>query len=145
MLEGKGPSFPNPLSDKTPSSDLYKKLVQEHLDIPSMVGRELKYVFEAIKTTRKKLAGRVPLIGFVGAPWTLLVYMVEGGGSKMYRHVKSWIFKHPLESKRLLQRISEVCVEFLARQVLAGAQVRIKILLATGMPRPPILIRDILL
>jgi len=72
--------------------------------------------------TRKKLAGRVPLIGFAGAPWTLMSYMIEGGGSKMFTEVKRWIFTWPEESKALLQRITDVVVEFLAKQVRAGAQ-----------------------
>ena len=73
--------------------------------------------------TRKKLDGRVPLFGFCGAPWTLMVYMIEGGGSKLYREVKRWIYQYPQASTALLQRISEVCVEYLALQVKAGAQV----------------------
>ena len=73
--------------------------------------------------TRQKLAGRVPLIGFCGAPWTLLCYMVEGGGSKMFIQTKTWIYKYPEESKALLQKIAELCVEYLALQVQAGAQV----------------------
>lgn len=83
---------------------------------------ELGYVFDAITLTRKKLAGRVPLLGFVGAPWTLMSYMIEGGGSKMFIHAKTWIFKYPETSKQLLERITEVCIEFLAQQVVAGAQ-----------------------
>jgi uroporphyrinogen decarboxylase len=85
--------------------------------------RRLDYVYAAITLTRQRLRGRVPLIGFCGAPWTLLCYMVEGGGSKLFVRAKMWIYRWPAESRRLLQRIAEVCVEYLARQVLAGAQV----------------------
>lgn len=85
--------------------------------------RELGYVYEAITLTRKKLAGRVPLFGFCGAPWTLLCYMVEGGGSKLFKEVKTWIYRYPNQSKRLLQKITDVCVEYLALQVKAGAQI----------------------
>jgi uroporphyrinogen decarboxylase len=50
--------------------------------------------------------------------------MVEGGGSKIFKEVKTWIYKYPEETKALLQKISELCVEYLALQVKAGAQVR---------------------
>lgn len=87
------------------------------------VAKELDYVYKAITLTRKKLDGRVPLFGFTGAPWTLLCYMVEGGGTKLFKEVKTWIYKYPEETKALLQKISELCVEYLALQVKAGAQV----------------------
>lgn len=113
MLDKKGPHFPDPL--RVPS-DMDK--LRTTVDVKEQLG----YVFDAITLTRKKLAGRVPLLGFVGAPWTLMSYMIEGGGSKMFIHAKTWIFKYPTESKRLLERITEVCIEFLAQQVVAGAQ-----------------------
>ncbi|KAF8424567.1 uroporphyrinogen decarboxylase [Tirmania nivea] len=116
MIEKKGPHFPHPLRD--PNSPEFEQVVTRDVDVKE----ELGYVFEAITLTRKKLEGRVPLIGFVGAPWTLMSYMIEGGGSKMFNLVKGWIFKHPAESKRLLQRVAEVCVDFLVEQVVAGAQ-----------------------
>ncbi|KAJ3028103.1 hypothetical protein HK097_006030, partial [Rhizophlyctis rosea] len=86
------------------------------------VDTELGYVFDAITLTRTKLAGRVPLFGFVGAPWTLMAYMIEGGGSRTLSKAKSWLFNHPEESKQLLQRVTDVCVDFLVGQVKAGAQ-----------------------
>ncbi|KAF8076046.1 Uroporphyrinogen decarboxylase [Lyophyllum atratum] len=86
------------------------------------VQKELKYVFEAITQTRKALNGEVPLIGFCGAPWTLFAYMIEGGGSKTLQKAKTWLFKYPEESKALLLRIADVCVDFLVGQVKAGAQ-----------------------
>ncbi|RPB00857.1 uroporphyrinogen decarboxylase [Choiromyces venosus 120613-1] len=113
MLEAKGPHFPHPLRKLEDMAQL-----KEEVDV---VG-ELSYVFDAIRLTRKKLAGQVPLIGFVGAPWTLLSYMIEGGGSRTFMFAKTWIFKYPRETRDLLSRITEVCIEFLARQVLAGAQ-----------------------
>lgn len=87
------------------------------------VKKELQYVYDAISVTRRKLEGRVPLIGFCGAPWTLFCYMVEGGGSKLFKEVKTWIFKHQDDTKAMLQKIAELCVEYLALQVVAGAQV----------------------
>ncbi|EPS45844.1 hypothetical protein H072_251 [Dactylellina haptotyla CBS 200.50] len=113
MIEHKGPSFPEPLRKP---SDL------EKLNPKVDVKKELGYVFDAISLTRRKLEGMVPLIGFSGAPWTLMSYMIEGGGSKMFIHVKTWVFKYPEESKRLLQMITDVVVEYCAEQVVAGAQ-----------------------
>lgn len=109
-----GPHFPDPLRHP---DEMPKKLT----DKPD-VKKELQWAFDAITMTRKKLDGEVPLLGFCGAPWTLMVYMIEGGGSKMYRFVREWIYKWPQESKELLQRITDVAVEFLALQVAAGAQ-----------------------
>ncbi|KAL7266752.1 Uroporphyrinogen decarboxylase in heme biosynthesis [Rhizina undulata] len=114
MLEAKGSYFPDPLR----SPENLKKL---RTDVD--VNEELGYVFEAITLTREKLDGRAPLLGFIGAPWTLMSYMIEGGGSKIFRFVKSFILKWPEESKWLLARIKEVAVEFLAQQVVAGARI----------------------
>jgi len=114
VLMTPGPYFPNPLV--TPADvEKLNKVVDVH--------KELGYVFEAITQTRTELNGEVPLIGFCGAPWTLFAYMVEGGGSKTFQKVKTWIFKYPEESKALLMRIADVCVDFLVGQVEAGAQV----------------------
>jgi uroporphyrinogen-III decarboxylase len=55
--------------------------------------KELGYVFAAISETKKRLAGRVPLIGFCGAPWTLFAYMIEGSGSKTFMKSKGWLYK----------------------------------------------------
>lgn len=117
MVDKKGPHFPNPL--RSPDDGQYAEVMKRDVD----VAKELDYVYKAITLTRKKLQGRVPLIGFCGAPWTLLCYMVEGGGSKIFKETKTWIYKYPEETKALLQKIAEVCVEYLALQVKAGAQV----------------------
>lgn len=116
VLMNPGPQFPNPLV--TPAD--FSKL-SPVVD----VNKELKYVFDAITRTRTELNGEVPLIGFCGAPWTLFAYMIEGGGSKTLQLAKTWIFKYPEESKTLLLRIADVCVDFLVGQVKAGAQVRL--------------------
>jgi uroporphyrinogen decarboxylase len=117
MVDKKGPHFPNPL--KSPDDGQYAEVLNKKVD----VAKELDYVYKAITVTRKKLKGRVPLIGFCGAPWTLLCYMVEGGGSKLFIQSKTWVYKYREESKALLQKIAEICVEYLALQVKAGAQV----------------------
>jgi uroporphyrinogen decarboxylase len=109
------PSLPNPL--RTPE-DLAR--IPKEID----VNKELGYVFEAVNLTRRNLQGEVPLIGFCGAPWTLMAYMVEGGGSKTYQKAKEWLYRWPEASEELLSRIAAVCVDLLVGQVLAGAQVR---------------------
>lgn len=117
MIDKKGPHFPRPLH--SPEDEQFQEIMAREVD----VSKALNYVYEAISLTRKKLNGRVPLFGFCGAPWTLLAYMVEGGGSKLFVHAKTWIYRYPTESKLLLARLSNLCVEYLAQQVVAGAQV----------------------
>ena len=114
MIEAKGPTFDDPLV--TPED--IKKL-KTTVDVRT----ELGYVMDAISLTRRELNGRVPLLGFIGAPWTLLAYMIEGGGSKTFTKAKSWLFKYPQEIKDLLQRITDIVIDFLVEQIIAGAQV----------------------
>lgn len=114
MEPSKGPVLPEPLVDPSHLARL-----RENVD----VDKELGYLFEAIRLTRMGLNGRVPLIGFCGAPWTLMAYMVEGGGSRNYEKAKGWLYKYPKESKELLMRVADVCADMLVGQVLAGAQV----------------------
>ncbi|KAJ6579094.1 Uroporphyrinogen decarboxylase [Mycena vulgaris] len=114
VLMTPGPFFPEPLD--TPADISKLRAVVD-------VDKELGYVFEALTQTRMALAGEVPLIGFCGAPWTLFLYMIEGGGgSKTFQKSKTWLFKYPEESKALLMRIADVCIDFLVGQVKAGAQ-----------------------
>ena len=117
MVDKKGPHFPEPL--KSPDDGQYAEVLKRDVD----VAKELEYVYNAITLTRKKLQGRVPLIGFCGAPWTLFCYMVEGGGTKTFIQSKTWIYRYPEETKAMLQKIAEICVDYLALQVKAGAQV----------------------
>ncbi|KAF9114481.1 hypothetical protein BGX27_010711 [Mortierella sp. AM989] len=114
MPPGKGPLLPNPLVDP---EDMRRRL-KEKVNVHS----ELQYVFDAITMTRHALDGRVPLIGFVGGPWTLMAYMTEGTGNRMLTKAKNWLHKYPGESQELLQRITDVCVDSLVGQVRAGAQ-----------------------
>lgn len=117
MLDGKGPHFPDPLS--SPEDKQFQEVLERDVDVKE----SLQYVYDAITMTRKKLRGRVPLFGFCGAPFTLLCYMVEGGGTKVFKQTKTWIYKHSDASRQLLQKIAELCVEYLAHQVIAGAQI----------------------
>ena len=114
MVPEKGPVLPEPLLDPS-----HLDRLTSNVDIETSLG----YQLDAITLTRKKLDGRVPLIGFVGAPWTLMAYMVEGGGSRTFEKSKSWLYKWPEESRRLLMIIADVCADLLVGQVLAGAQV----------------------
>ena len=123
VLMNPGPSFPDPLNTPEDVAKLHGQVD---------VQKELGYVFEAITQTRHALNGEVPLIGFCGAPWTLFSYMIEGGGSKTFQKCKAWLFKYPEESKALLNRIADVCVDFLVGQIKAGAQVRLHL-------QPPVL------
>ncbi|OLL23226.1 Uroporphyrinogen decarboxylase [Neolecta irregularis DAH-3] len=112
MEEKRGPVFPEPLVVPMDLKRLHRPDVKKELD----------YVFKALRLTRTELNGRVPLIGFCGAPWTLMSYMIEGGGSKSFAKVKSWIFAYEKESLGLLNLLTDVCVDFLVEQVHAGAQ-----------------------
>ncbi|XP_076234251.1 uroporphyrinogen decarboxylase [Calliopsis andreniformis] len=112
MVPGTGPVLPNPLKDP---SDLVR-LVQPDVE------KDLKYVGDAITLTRHNLQGKVPLIGFTGAPWTLMSYMIQGGGSSTMTKARTWLYKYPEDSHKLLQLITNVIVDYLVMQVKAGAQ-----------------------
>ncbi|XP_062920531.1 uroporphyrinogen decarboxylase [Mobula hypostoma] len=113
MVPGKGPTFPEPLNEP---ADLEK--LNENVD----VNQKLAYVFQAITLTRHKLKGDVPLIGFSGAPWTLMAYMIEGGGSNTMSKAKRWLYQHPLVCHKLLKILTNVIINYLVGQVAAGAQ-----------------------
>ncbi len=113
MVVGQGPVLPDPIARP---SDL------ERLRNPD-VDEELGYVFDAIRRTRIDLDGRVPLIGFSGAPWTLMAYMVEGSGSKSFSHARSWLHLEPAAAHRLLDKLTDVIIEYLMGQIRAGAQI----------------------
>ncbi|MDO6460543.1 uroporphyrinogen decarboxylase [Granulosicoccaceae sp. 1_MG-2023] len=83
---------------------------------------ELRYVMDAVRTIRRELNGKVPLIGFTGSPWTLATYMVEGGGSKDYAHIKGMLFGEPAVLHELLEKTTRTVINYLNAQVAAGAQ-----------------------
>ncbi|XP_059612277.1 uroporphyrinogen decarboxylase [Phlebotomus argentipes] len=112
MHPGKGPVFPEPLSGPDDIARL----------TPDGAVERLKYVGEAITMMRHLLDGKVPLIGFSGAPWTLMGYMIEGGGSQTMSKAKAWISDHPEATKKLLDLLTEIIVDYLEMQVKAGAQ-----------------------
>jgi uroporphyrinogen decarboxylase len=111
LVENLGPLLPDPV---TTAGDL------DRLRVPD-VAEELHYVFEALRMTRAALGGRVPLIGFAGAPWTLLCYMVQGKGSKTFDEARAFAFRDPATAHRLLEMITETTIAYLSAQVAAGA------------------------
>jgi uroporphyrinogen decarboxylase len=110
MVEKRGPWFPNVVSS---SSDLKKLRIADGVD-------DLSYVIEAIKITKKALNGRVPLIGFAGAPWTIFAYMVEGSGSKTFSKARAMLYTEPALSHQLLQMITDSTINYLKAQISAG-------------------------
>ena len=111
MVESKGPILPDPI--KT-SNDLNRIIVPD-------VNETLGYVFDAIKLIKQELNNRVPLIGFAGAPWTLLCYMVQGKGSKTFDEAKEFCYNQPALAHQLLQMITDTTIAYLKGQVAAGA------------------------
>jgi uroporphyrinogen decarboxylase len=111
MEEGKGPSLP--------------KIIETQKDIDALItdGAEdsLRYVYDALSLTKRELNGRVPLIGFAGAPWTILCYMVEGKGSKTWEKAKQFAYAQPLLAHQLLQKITQITISYLKLQARAGA------------------------
>ncbi|SRR5579883_599011 len=112
--EGKGgPRFPEPIR-------LYKQIKELNAGDPR---KQLSYVTDAIKLTKERLNGRVPLIGFSGAPWTLFAYMVEGQGSKDFHIAKQMLFTRNEDAHLLLRKLSDVVAQYLIAQIEAGADI----------------------
>src|SRR5215217_4062162 len=113
MEEGRGPSLPKTIK------------VQKDIDALQTDGVEenLKYVLDALTLTKKELNSRVPLIGFAGAPWTILCYMVEGKGSKTWDGAKQFAYTQPELTHQLLQKITDITINYLVAQTKAGADV----------------------
>lgn len=111
FAEGEGPIIHNPVRDRAAVDRL--KVIDD---------TELQYVMDAISLTRKMLAGRVPLIGFAGAPFTLASYAIEGGSSRNYIHTKQMMYREPEIWHRLMDKFARVITGYLRRQIKAGAQ-----------------------
>ena len=84
--------------------------------------KDLGYVMDAVRTIRRELNGRVPLIGFSGSPWTLATYMVEGGSSKDFRKSKAMLYDQPQAMHTLLDKLAQAVTSYLNGQIRAGAQ-----------------------
>lgn len=111
MVEKRGPLFPDTVRSE---ADLTKLHISD--------GSELRYVTDAIQITKKALNGRVPLIGFAGAPWTIFSYMVEGHGSKTFSAAREMLYTQPAFSHKLLQMITDSTINYLKAQIESGAQ-----------------------
>lgn len=112
MVEAKGPRFP--------------EVIEKQSDVDALIFGEnaaerLSYVYDALKFSKKALAGRVPLIGFAGAPWTILAYMVEGSGSKTFSRARRLLYAEPATAHALLQKITDTTIAYLRGQLAAGA------------------------
>ncbi len=112
FAEGEGPRFRNPIRNETQITALGVPDPEE----------ELRYVMDAVRTIRRELNGRVPLIGFSGSPWTLATYMVEGSSSKDFRTIKAMLFERPELLDQLLDTVAQSVALYLNAQINAGAQ-----------------------
>ncbi len=112
FLEGRGPVFDAPIRD---FSRIDRLDSIDHSD-------KLDPIYEAVRLARKELEGRVPLIGFAGAPWTLAAYMIEGSGSKTFRHARAALYTHPDDMHALLDRLTREIILYLKNKITAGAQ-----------------------
>ena len=111
FAEGEGPKFTRPLQSEADIAAL---------QVPDMA--KLRYVFDAVSSIRRALNGRVPLIGFSGSPFTLACYMVEGGGSKEFRQIKTLLYRRPELLHRILNITAQAVTAYLNEQIAAGAQ-----------------------
>lgn len=109
MVEKKGPVFPRVVEQE---SDLEQLHVAQYEDF--------HYTPEAIEIAIKEINGRVPVIGFAGAPWTIFAYMVEGAGSKTFSVARKMLYTRPRMAKKLLQLITDSTIAYLKAQVAAG-------------------------
>ncbi|HVI58260.1 MAG TPA: uroporphyrinogen decarboxylase [Luteimonas sp.] len=112
FVEGEGPKFRDPVRDAAAIA---------RLGVPDME-TELRYVMDAVRTIRRELGGKVPLIGFSGSPWTLACYMVEGGGSKDFARIKAMALNEPKALHALLAVNTDAVIAYLSAQRAAGAQ-----------------------
>lgn len=110
FAEGVGPTFERPVREE---SDV-NALRPADLD-------KLSYVFEAVAQSKKALAGRVPLIGFAGSPFTLLCYMIEGGAPGVFQRAKSMMFARPDLFEKALGALTDSVAAYLERQIISGA------------------------
>lgn len=112
FVEGEGPRFERPLRRR---EDILRTGAPDPRD-------ELRYVMDAVHLIRRELAGRVPLIGFAGSPWTLATYMIEGGASRSFPHIKALMVDDPDTLEHLLDVLVRATTDYLNAQIDAGAQ-----------------------
>jgi len=114
LIEKKGPFFPRTITSKADVDAL--------IDGPE-AAHELGYVYDAIRIMKQELAGRVPLIGFAGAPWTILSYMTEGSGSKTFSKARRLLYTEPDMAHQLLTKITKSTIAYLKNQIEAGVNI----------------------
>lgn len=112
MVEATGPWFEKTIKSE---SDIQKLKVAEASD--------LDYVMQAIQLTKTSLNGRVPLIGFAGAPWTIFSYMIQGKGSKTFSEAKKFLYTEPVLAHKLLHKIAESTIHYLKGQIQSGVDI----------------------
>ena len=112
FVTGEGPKFERPVRS---SAEI------RALPVPDVTD-DLGYVVDAVRTIRRELNGRVPLIGFAGSPWTVGTYMVEGGSSREFKTIKGLAAEDPAALEALLGKVAAVTTDYLNAQVAAGAQ-----------------------
>ncbi len=112
LIEKVGPRFPETIGSAADLKRLHPVEPEEHL----------RYVLDAVRLTRRELDGRVPLIGFAGAPWTIFCYMVEGGGSKEWSRARRMLREAPELAEDLLDRITDATIAYLNAKIAAGVQ-----------------------
>ncbi len=104
----------------------FKKIIRTEQDVAELpipdAATDLDYVMAAVSEIRGALSGRVPLIGFSGSPWTLATYMVEGGSSKDFRHIKQMMYATPDVMHALLDKLAQSVTNYLNEQIRCGAQ-----------------------
>jgi len=113
LVKGKGPVIEDPIRTVDDAIAIFAENVPQ----------KLHYVMEAITLTRKELNGRVPLIGFAGAPWTLFCYMVQGEGSKNFARAKTFMHQQEDAAKHVMKELTRATIDYLRAQIDAGAQV----------------------
>jgi uroporphyrinogen decarboxylase len=110
FVEGEGPRFARPVSDEAAIAQLA---------VPDMA--KLRYVFDAVREIKRALAGRVPLLGFAGSPFTLACYMIEGSGSADFATVRRMAYGRPDLFARIIALNTEAVAAYLNEQIAAGA------------------------
>jgi len=112
FIKGDGPSIPRPVRTRKDVENLRPVNSEE----------QLGYVGQAIKLVRQEIEGKIPLVGFAAAPFTLCSYMVEGGKSSEFKITKLLMYEEPDTWKLLMEKVSTVLIDYLKMQVAAGAQ-----------------------
>jgi len=110
--KGEGPVIHNPVRTMADVEKLK----------PIDAASQIDYLMKAIKIVLKELNGKVPLIGFTGAPFTLASYIIEGGGSRNYEHAKAMMFSQPSTWHKLMEHLTGVIINYLNAQIDTGVQ-----------------------